>query len=94
MIKNHKIMIIAGTYNQARYWAQIQNLKPGEWQYIYDTMQLCGLRNFGYVKVGTWYEHKSYYEVKKLIELQNGIECGSYLYEENGILKKICDTKF
>jgi hypothetical protein len=49
------IMIVAGNYDQAWYWANEWKLCPCDWRYVDSPNSLKGVRNSEVRFVGDWY---------------------------------------
>lgn len=58
MSKRLLVFVVAGNYAQAKHWMHSQGLKDREQaRYVESEQDLRGVRDVGFVRVGTWYEH-------------------------------------
>lgn len=68
------IYILAGNYQQYIDWLRRNKASSSTYRYIERADRLYGLRDFSYLKVGTWYLRKDIEEIKETIKVTNGNE--------------------
>lgn len=73
-----KIAVIAGTYEQARNWAQQNSLGVSDWWDISDPDRLRGLRPSKIVFVGTYVQRRDFeqlaHQVNRLESMGSKVE--------------------
>lgn len=63
------MLILAGTYDQAKQFAKVSNLRCTEWLYVDDAARLMGVKRGSTVHaVGTYYRHPKYLDLLWLIQ--------------------------
>jgi hypothetical protein len=63
--QEQSILIIAGTHQQAKYWAE--QLKVSNWLYIHRPEQLYGRTKCDIRFIGTWYERSDADQLERLV---------------------------
>lgn len=53
------ILLIAGNYREAQYWAKESELKPTEWKYVSSEKDLLGRRGSYIAFCGEWWKNPS-----------------------------------
>ena len=79
MVIEKDFYIIAGSIDQAKYWAKSWNLKS--YVYIHSSYQLSGIRKFKFARVGTWCENPEIDKIEERIESAEGIEVSNSFLE-------------
>ncbi len=69
--ENMPLVIVAGTYEQARNYAREQHLSQRQWIFLGDEARIYGLRDGKYVKVGTWFENKKINSILHQLSFRN-----------------------
>lgn len=65
-----RIYVFAGSYEQARRWADAGELDSSQWSFLNDETGLLGLCDPIVAKVGTYWEHPRCREIRQQIVLR------------------------
>jgi len=64
-------LVIAGNYEQARFYAREQGLHPDEWCYVRELQDLFGRQDIQVYVVGTAFEHRWYPDAIDYLKTKN-----------------------
>ena len=69
------IYILAGSQNQASYFAKGKSLHPQNWSFLHKGDQLRGIRGEHYIRVGRWNLLRNIEDIERMILEREMIEC-------------------
>ena len=74
MSRANPLFIIAGNYNQAKYYARDHGLTPKDWVYADYHWKIRGYKKAEYVLIGTYYERRDLHDILEVMRYQEFVE--------------------